>query len=81
MIDAFVTYIQAEKRYSPLTVRNYRHDIELFLSWCALNAGISPENLDIKSITAEDIREVAQRYLVLEEEAEICIMPEDAMEE
>ena len=57
MIDAFVTYIQAEKRYSPLTVRNYRHDIELFLSWCALNAGISPENLDIKSITAEDIRE------------------------
>lgn len=57
MIDAFVTYIQAEKRYSPLTVRNYQHDIELFLSWCASNAGISPENLDIKSITAEDIRE------------------------
>ena len=57
MIDAFVTYIQAEKRYSPLTVRNYRHDIESFFSWCASNNNIAPENLDIKSVTAEDIRE------------------------
>ena len=57
MIDAFVTYIQAEKRYSPLTVRNYRHDIESFFSWCASNGDISPEEFDIKSVTAEDIRE------------------------
>lgn len=57
MIDAFVTYIQAEKRYSPLTVRNYRHDLESFFSWCASNAEISPENFDIKSVKAEDIRE------------------------
>ena len=57
MIDAFVTYIQAEKRYSPLTVRNYRHDLESFFSWCASNAEISPEKFDVKSVTAEDIRE------------------------
>ena len=57
MIDAFVTYIQAEKRYSSLTVRNYRHDIESFATWCASNANISPENFDVKAVTAEDIRE------------------------
>lgn len=57
MIDAFVTYIQAEKRYSPLTVRNYRHDLESFFSWCASNGDIAPEDFDVKSVTAEDIRE------------------------
>ncbi|MBR5883469.1 MAG: insulinase family protein [Mailhella sp.] len=35
----------------------------------------------LRSVTAEEIREAAQRYLVLEEAAELCIMPEDAMEE
>lgn len=57
MIDAFVTYIQAERRYSALTVRNYRHDIELFVAWCASNNNISPENFDLTTIKAEDIRE------------------------
>jgi zinc protease len=33
------------------------------------------------AVTAEDVREAACRYLVLEEAAELCIMPEDAMEE
>lgn len=57
MIDAFVTYIQTEKRYSALTVRNYRHDIESFATWCASNAGIPTEEFDLTRITAEDIRE------------------------
>lgn len=57
MIDAFVTYIQAEKRYSALTVRNYRHDIESFVSWCAEKANITPEEFDVTAVTAEDIRE------------------------
>lgn len=57
MIDAFVTYIQAEKRYSPLTVRNYRHDIESFASWCASNAAKNSQTFDLKEISAEDIRE------------------------
>ena len=35
----------------------------------------------LRAVTAEDVREVARRYLVLEEAAELCIMPEDAMEE
>ncbi|MBO5875232.1 MAG: tyrosine-type recombinase/integrase [Alistipes sp.] len=33
MIHAFLTYIESERRYSPLTVRNYRHDLELFDAW------------------------------------------------
>ena len=56
MIDAFITYIQAEKRYSALTVRNYRHDIESFVSWCASRAD-NPEEFDLTRVTAEDIRE------------------------
>ena len=57
MIEAFVTYIQTEKRYSALTVRNYRHDIESFTAWCASNADIPLENFDPTMVTAEDIRE------------------------
>ncbi len=57
MIEAFVTYIQTEKRYSALTVRNYRHDIESFTAWCASNADIPLENFDPTMVTAEDVRE------------------------
>lgn len=57
MIDAFVTYIQAERRYSALTVRNYRHDIESFVSWCASNAEIDSKDFDVTKVTAEDIHE------------------------
>ena len=57
MIDAFVTYIQAEKRYSALTVRNYRHDIESFASWCASSAEKDSPDFDLTKVTAEDIRE------------------------
>ena len=32
MLADFIRYLEAERRYSPLTVRNYRHDIELFLA-------------------------------------------------
>ena len=57
MIDAFVTYIQTERRYSALTVRNYRHDIESFAAWCASTAEIEAKEFDPTKVTAEDIRE------------------------
>ena len=57
MIEAFVTHIQTEKRYSALTVRNYRHDIESFVAWCASNADLPAEEFDPTRVTAEDIRE------------------------
>lgn len=33
MIERFIRYIESERRYSPLTVRNYRRDIERFVAW------------------------------------------------
>ncbi len=57
MIDAFVTYIQTERRYSALTVRNYRRDIEIFTEWCAANAGVEVQGFDFARVTTEDIRE------------------------
>ena len=33
IIERYRNYITAERRYSPLTVRNYMHDIEEFVAW------------------------------------------------
>lgn len=33
LIDTFITYIEAEKRFSPLTVKAYRHDLEQFVGY------------------------------------------------
>lgn len=57
MIGAFITHIQAEKRFSALTVRNYRHDIESFAAWCASNTGVPLDKFDFTKVTTEDIRE------------------------
>lgn len=57
MIDAFVTYIQAERRYSALTVRNYKHDIEAFVEWCASKSGVNPVDFDLCKVKSDDIRE------------------------
>lgn len=35
LIDQFVSYIETEKRYSPLTVKAYRRDLEEFLAYLA----------------------------------------------
>ena len=33
VLDRFIDYLLSERRYSPLTVRNYRHDVGQFLAW------------------------------------------------
>ena len=53
MIEAFLKYIEAERRYSPLTVRNYRRDIERFVAWL----GVAPAEFEPKRVTAEDIHD------------------------
>ena len=53
MLDAFIRYLAAERRYSPLTVRNYRHDTERFLEWL----GVGEADFDPQAVTPEDIRE------------------------
>ena len=53
MIESFLKYIEAERRYSPLTLRNYRRDIERFVDWL----GVTPEGFDPQRVTAEDIHD------------------------
>jgi site-specific recombinase XerD len=38
-------------------MRNYRHDIESFASWCATNSNTPIEEFDPTKVTADDIRE------------------------
>ena len=53
MIDAFITYLEAERRYSPLTVRNYRHDVEEFVAHLGIDP---PADFRPALVTADDIR-------------------------
>lgn len=53
MLTPFLQYLAAEKRYSPLTIRNYRRDITLFFQW--LNT--DEDSFDPSRIATEDIRE------------------------
>ncbi len=36
MIERYIRHIEAEKRLSPLTVRNYRRDLARFVAWCEM---------------------------------------------
>ena len=40
MIDRFIAYIESERRYSPLTVRNYKRDLEIILEGIKKNIDI-----------------------------------------
>ena len=50
VIAKFIEWLEAERRYSPLTVRNYRRDVADFLSWLK----VSEEEFDPSVITRED---------------------------
>ena len=53
LIDEFILWLEAEHRYSPLTVRNYRRDIDDFVAFC----GVTHEAFDPKAIRREDVEE------------------------
>lgn len=53
MLSEFLTYLEAERRYSPLTIRNYRRDIERFLAW----QEVDEASFDPSRLRTEDIRE------------------------
>ncbi|HJC26984.1 tyrosine-type recombinase/integrase [uncultured Alistipes sp.] len=52
MLPEFIRYLEAERRYSPLTVRNYRRDIERFLAWL----DCTDATFDPQRITTDDVR-------------------------
>ena len=51
MLDDFLNYLAAERRFSPLTVRNYRRDIERFLAWL----DVDESRYDFSRVEAKDI--------------------------
>ena len=55
MIERFISHIRSERRFSPLTVRNYRHDVECFAAWWCEQHGA--EELDVAQIKTDDVRE------------------------
>lgn len=62
IIDRFTAYIEGERRYSPLTVRNYRHDIASFAAWGASEAAggdvadSAEGGFDLCRVRGEDVR-------------------------
>lgn len=55
MINRFIEYIESGKRYSKLTVRNYKRDILGFAEW--FNDRIGLDKFDATKVSAEDIRD------------------------
>lgn len=53
MLAEFIRYLEAERRYSPLTVRNYRRDVEQFLAWL----GTDDARFDPRTVTTGQVRE------------------------
>jgi integrase/recombinase XerC len=53
MIDAFITYLEAERRYSPLTVRNYHRDVTDFIKFL----GVESADFRPAAVSVDDIRE------------------------
>lgn len=53
MLHAFIHYLAAERRYSPLTLRNYERDLTQFFDWL----GVTDETFDPKAVTEECLRQ------------------------
>ena len=55
LIDEFILWLEAECRYSPLTVRNYRRDVDDFVTFC----GLTREDFAPNAITRNDVEDWA----------------------
>ena len=53
LVDEFIVWLEAEKRYSPLTVRNYRRDVGDFVAFC----GSTLNSFNPRDITRADVEE------------------------
>ena len=53
IVDDFLLWLEAERRYSPLTVRNYRRDIDNFLEFI----GRSRDSFKPNDVQRADIEE------------------------
>lgn len=55
IVERFLSHISSQRRYSPLTVRNYRRDIEEFVGWgeAQTDGGV----FSLQDVRTEDLRE------------------------
>lgn len=53
LLDEFILWLEAERRYSPLTVRNYSRDVDDFIAFC----GATRDNFNPNDIRRVDIEE------------------------
>ena len=59
MLQEFLQYLATVRRFSPLTVQNYRRDVTNFLEWL----DVPEADFDPRRITVEDVREwIVHRY-------------------
>ncbi|MBI2442822.1 MAG: tyrosine-type recombinase/integrase [Candidatus Levybacteria bacterium] len=79
LIDQFLEYLEIEKNCSKLTIRDYRHYLEVFLVWFSKfhpNKSISDINLDIirryrvflskkADVKGQTLKKVTQNYYVI----------------
>ncbi len=66
VVDDFLLWLEAERRYSPLTVRNYRRDIDDFLSWHGTTRDLfEPNDVERSDILDWTIYLHDQRHLAL----------------
>ena len=62
LVERFAAYLAGERRYSPLTVRNYRHDIAAFVAWGEAataedsGSGFDEAGFDLCRVRGEDVR-------------------------
>lgn len=56
IIEQFISWLESERRYSPLTVRNYRRDVDDFLA----HLGTTREEFDPRVVERTDIEEWCQ---------------------
>lgn len=62
LAERFAAYLAGERRYSPLTVRNYRHDIAAFVAWGEAataddsGSGSGQAGFDLCRVRGEDVR-------------------------
>ena len=55
IMERFFAFIGSHRRYSPLTVRNYRHDVEEFIAWGESVA--EGGEFSLQDVRGEDLRE------------------------
>ncbi|MDE5706869.1 MAG: site-specific integrase, partial [Alistipes sp.] len=62
MLEEFLQYLVSERRFSPLTVSNYRRDVERFTQWIEAQGGRpdAPETISANDLRAWIVRRSEQ---------------------